>query len=80
APVPPSATKSAISAQDLLPIVSAPSPLFTGRADVLSQLEKYFVDGPFSLELSLQRRFILYGLGGAGKTQIALQFSYKFRS
>ncbi|KAG6881699.1 hypothetical protein C0995_001020 [Termitomyces sp. Mi166 len=46
-PVSPSATKPAISAQDLLlPIVPAPSSLFTGRADVLSQLEKYFVDGP----------------------------------
>ncbi|KAG6872178.1 hypothetical protein C0995_012312, partial [Termitomyces sp. Mi166 len=52
----------------------------TSKADVLSQLEEYFVDGPSSLELNLQQHFVLYGLGGAGKTQIVLQFCYRFKN
>ena len=42
---------------------------FTGRQDVLGQLHDFFFDG------SLKRHvFVLHGLGGAGKTQIALKF------
>ena len=42
---------------------------FTGRQDVLGQMRDFFFDGS-------QKRhvFVLHGLGGAGKTQIALKF------
>ncbi|KAG6894042.1 hypothetical protein C0995_015227, partial [Termitomyces sp. Mi166 len=77
----PSATKEEIAMEKLLSVVPAPSLLFIGRADVLSQLEKYFVnDSSSSLKPKFQRHFVLYGLGGAGKTQIALQFCDKFKS
>jgi len=51
--------------------VSQPTSVFTGREDILKQL-----DGYFSLEEpnNKQHIFVLYGLGGAGKTQIALKF------
>lgn len=43
--------------------------VFTGREDILAQMREYFVG-----ESKKQRVFVLYGLGGAGKTQIALRF------
>jgi hypothetical protein len=52
---------------------SCPSPtnVFTGRADNLRQLHKCFAPQPTSVK---QRRFVLYGLGGGGKSQIAFKF------
>ncbi|KAG9087627.1 hypothetical protein FS749_002797 [Ceratobasidium sp. UAMH 11750] len=47
-----------------------PSQLFTGRETELKQMGTCLADG------SKERRvFVLYGLGGAGKTQLALQFA-----
>ncbi|KAG6811263.1 hypothetical protein H0H92_008307, partial [Tricholoma furcatifolium] len=54
--------------QELLPIVPPPSPVFTGREDILSELEVYFKQS--SSNKHEQLRYVLYGLGGAGKTQI----------
>ena len=47
------------------------SRLFTGREDDLGKLRQYFDqrDGP-----SPRRQLLLYGIGGGGKTQIALKF------
>ncbi|KAG6875598.1 hypothetical protein C0992_003152, partial [Termitomyces sp. T32_za158] len=59
-----------ISMQDIYQI-PAPTRFFTGRKDILQKLEEYFVADSTSIE---QRRYVLYGLGGAGKTQIVLQF------
>ena len=42
---------------------------FTGRYDILAQMRECF-----SNDSRNQRIFVLYGLGGAGKTQIALKF------
>ena len=46
-----------------------PVDAFTGRQDVLSQMREFFFNGS-----QKQHVFVLYGLGGAGKTQIALKF------
>lgn len=47
-----------------------PSRSFTGREDILEQMRSYFLEGS-----PLERRlFVLCGLGGAGKTQLALKF------
>ncbi|KAG6883910.1 hypothetical protein C0993_002892 [Termitomyces sp. T159_Od127] len=70
----------ALFVQALLPIVPAPSPLFTGRADILSSLEEYFNPDKSSLKIQMQLYCVLHGLGGAGKTQIVLQFCHEFRS
>jgi hypothetical protein len=48
------------------------SPLFTGRREYLNRLEKYF--GRETDQPQCRKRFLLYGLGGTGKSQICLKF------
>ena len=57
-------------------VVILPSPIdyFTGRHEYLSTMEAGFVFPKTSAELRKQRRFVLYGTGGMGKTQLALKF------
>ena len=56
----------------LVPQKPNSSALFTGREDVLKRLMEHFapqgqVDGS-------RKSFLLYGIGGIGKTQICLKF------
>ena len=51
-----------------------PTDIFTGREDYLAQMEQVFDFTKTSMELKKQRKFVLYGIGGMGKTQIALKF------
>ncbi|KAG9125347.1 hypothetical protein FRC07_007990 [Ceratobasidium sp. 392] len=53
-----------------------PSIDFTGRRSVLAQIEEYFLGDPGP---KVQHVFVLHGLGGSGKTQIALKFVEKHR-
>ncbi|KAF7345888.1 FabD/lysophospholipase-like protein [Mycena venus] len=46
-----------------------PSRIFQGRQDILEKMEKYFLRN-----LGESHIYVLYGLGGSGKTQIALKF------
>ncbi|KAK4170202.1 hypothetical protein QBC43DRAFT_196930 [Cladorrhinum sp. PSN259] len=48
-----------------------PSRFFTGREDILNKLDKYF--SARNTGGKPRREFLLYGLGGVGKTQIALK-------
>lgn len=52
-------------------LMPSSSPRFVGRENILEQLDKFFKD---ISSISPRRIFILYGLGGAGKTQIILKF------
>ncbi|KAJ3890541.1 P-loop containing nucleoside triphosphate hydrolase protein, partial [Lentinula edodes] len=47
---------------------------FTGRTDTLESLNNFFFDSE-----KTQKAFLLFGLGGAGKTQVALEFRKRFR-
>ena len=49
-----------------------PSPNFTGRRDYLEKLKNFF--DPRVEQPQRRRDFLLYGMGGAGKTQICLKF------
>ncbi|KAF8586138.1 FabD/lysophospholipase-like protein [Ramaria rubella] len=52
-------------------IKACPPPvnIFTGRQDILNQMHGYF-----SNDIGKRHIFVLYGLGGAGKSQIAYKF------
>ncbi|KAJ7712587.1 P-loop containing nucleoside triphosphate hydrolase protein, partial [Mycena metata] len=45
-----------------------PSRIFCGRQDILENMQHFFSDS------GIQHIYVLHGLGGAGKTQIALKF------
>ncbi|KAJ7712810.1 hypothetical protein B0H16DRAFT_1479118 [Mycena metata] len=45
-----------------------PSRIFCGRQDILDKMHQFFSD------TGIQHTYVLHGLGGAGKTQIALKF------
>ncbi|KAJ7347979.1 FabD/lysophospholipase-like protein [Mycena albidolilacea] len=46
-----------------------PSQIFQGRQDILTRMEEYF-----SRDIGERHIYVLHGLGGSGKTQIALKF------
>ena len=50
------------------------STFFTGRAEVTKRLEQNMLASSEPAILGKQKRFILYGLGGSGKTQFCLKF------
>jgi len=65
---------------DLPPISNVPyqrNPLFTGRDNILTQLHDTF---NASEEGALTRRQAISGLGGVGKTQITVEYAYRYRN
>ena len=56
----------------VIPLMPNPSNRFTGRIEDITILKKHF----FNTNDSAQKRkfFLLYGMGGIGKTQICLKF------
>jgi hypothetical protein len=46
-----------------------PTPVFTGRRDIIAQMHACFFDGSEDRHV-----FVLHGLGGSGKSQIAFKF------
>ena len=57
----------------VIPLMPNPSNRFTGRTNVIAKLKEHFSVNPND---SAQKRkiFLLYGMGGIGKTQICLKF------
>lgn len=53
-------------------IKSIASPLFTGRSEILNEFEQRFCER--ARGSSPRRLLRIWGMGGVGKTQIALQF------
>lgn len=51
---------------------------FTGREDVRGLMREALVEDMYDKK-DVQMRFVLYGLGGAGKTQVCLKFAEEFR-
>jgi len=54
------------------------SAVFTGRRDVLQKLRDGCLPKPGGM-LTEQKRFVLYGLGGSGKTQTCIKFAQDCR-
>ena len=61
-----------MTSDGVIPLMPNPSNRFTGRAEVITKLKRHFSD----TNDSAQKRnfFLLYGMGGIGKTQICLKF------
>lgn len=55
------------------------NPHFTGRNDIRRKLIESLLDKDFAGEKK-QKRFVLHGLGGSGKTQLVLKFAKDYRS
>ena len=57
----------------VIPLMPNPSIRFTGRTEVIAQLKRHFFTNTND---AVQKRkfFLLYGMGGIGKTQICLKF------
>ncbi|MCJ1379890.1 hypothetical protein MMC17_002993 [Xylographa soralifera] len=48
------------------------NPFFVGRQDIFQKIDEIF-------KLELNRQLAIYGLGGVGKTEILLQYAYRYR-
>ncbi|KAI1176241.1 tetratricopeptide repeat domain-containing protein [Nemania sp. FL0916] len=55
------------------------SSIFTGREALLQQLRDCFIQQPGPLHSQYQRRFVIHGLGGSGKTQFCCKFAEENR-
>ena len=60
------------SFQSIIPPL--PTDMFTGRDHYLEVMRNSFQFPKTSVEMGKQRKFVLYGTGGMGKTQVALKF------
>jgi hypothetical protein len=70
-PVDASGIQAALSINNCPP----PSRIFHGRRVILEQMHDFFEQ-----DLDKQKIYLLHGLGGSGKTQIALKFIQKSAS
>jgi tetratricopeptide (TPR) repeat protein len=64
---------------ELAPVWNVPyrrNLLFTDREDILQQLHEFFAQDKAA---SSKQPLVLSGLGGMGKTQIALEYAYRYR-
>ena len=61
------------SSDGVVPLMPNPSTRFTGRTEVIAKLKRHFFTNTND---GVQKRkfFLLYGMGGIGKTQICLKF------
>ena len=62
-----------MTSHGVIPLMPNPSIRFTGRTEVIAKLKAHFFT---SRNDAVQKRkfFLLYGMGGIGKTQICLKF------
>jgi len=85
-PAPPSVREATDEEQTLSPVSTTPlwtipylrNPYFTGRDDLLNLLDVYLT--ATNQDVTLRTRHVaLTGLGGVGKTQIAVEYAYRTR-
>jgi len=58
-------------------VLYPPNPSFTGRTEILTTIHNRLV---VNAKPKLTESYALYGLGGVGKTQIAIQYAYLHRT
>ena len=57
----------------VIPLMPNPSNRFTGRTKVVAKLKRHFFTNTNDA-VKKRKFFLLYGMGGIGKTQILLKF------
>ena len=57
----------------VIPLMPNPSTRFTGRTEAIAKLKAHFFTNPDDI-VQKRKVFLLYGMGGIGKTQICLKF------
>jgi Holliday junction resolvasome RuvABC ATP-dependent DNA helicase subunit len=57
----------------VIPLMPNPSIRFTGQAAIIARLKELFLNSSND-QVQEQKYFLLYGMGGVGKTQICLKF------
>lgn len=57
----------------------SPNPLFTGREDVLQELEDHIRTAVHLSSNTTQCRIVICGIGGQGKSEICLQLTHRLR-
>ncbi|KIK01459.1 hypothetical protein K443DRAFT_564780 [Laccaria amethystina LaAM-08-1] len=57
----------------VIPLMPNPSIRFTGRTEIIAKLKEHFSNSPNG-QVQKRKYFLLYGMGGVGKTQICLKF------
>jgi len=53
--------------------------LFTGREGILSKIEEILQHSLEEADICFQRRFVITGMGGQGKSEICLKIAYTMR-
>ena len=66
---------SQASVSPLYKLRPSSSPKFVGYEDYLKMLDDHFLQQPANRQL--RHTFVLFGVGGVGKTQICLRFAEK---
>ena len=56
-----------------------PSSVFTGREEIGKRLRSHCLPSTTLNLQQQQKRFVIYGLGGSGKTQVCLKFAEDHR-
>ena len=60
-------------------VTRPPNPLFTGRADILQELDSVVRDTVYSYTRQSQCRIVITGIGGQGKSESCLQLAHRLR-
>ena len=61
------------TSEGVIPLMPNPSTRFTGRTEVIAKLKSHFFIDTNDV-VQKRKLFLLYGMGGIGKTQICLKF------
>ena len=57
----------------VIPLMPNPSSRFTGRTEAIAKIRRHFTTNPDDI-VQERKVFLLYGMGGIGKTQICSKF------
>ena len=53
------------------------NPYFTGRKEILNLLRERLCSGKQDAAETEQKRCVIYGMGGSGKSEVCLKFAYE---